>query len=111
MPRASGFNGGTVRIRVIEAEGLLAMDSGGFFSGKASSDPYVQGVVASVGRKDRPVFKTEVCAANSHPLPCALGGGSWARRGSRKVVRASTRVAPSALVGLRCAASRCSPYI
>ena len=66
MPRATGFNGGTVRIRVIEAEGLLAMDSGGFFSGKASSDPYVQGVVASVGRKDRPVFKTEVRASNSH---------------------------------------------
>ena len=43
MPRATGFNGGTVRIRVIEAEGLLAMDSGGFFSGKASSDPYVRG--------------------------------------------------------------------
>ena len=33
------------RATVDEGIRQLAMDSGGFFSGKASSDPYVQGVV------------------------------------------------------------------
>ena len=46
MPRAAGFNGGTVRLRVLEGKDLAAMDRGGLFS-KATSDPYVPH--ASVG--------------------------------------------------------------